>query len=559
MAVIYGTTITVPTIVGTHTGYVAQIKTGDVPALMLNGANQIDNGGGNLQVYTNDTLATRLGVDIVECVTGGTPSFLAYVRMPSAATGQTIYLAADDTQTVQPIPSASYGSEEVNQDYEAVIHANETGTNGVFVDSTGNGRNTSLFYGASLPTTSSGHPWNSTWPDFDFSQGLEVASSDAIINNSAFTISCWMNVDTSSQFDNVLSNRASSGAANYASMLSSSRVDTSAGGNLSTINNGGLSTGAVYFRKITQTTAFLKSYINGVVDGSVANPNAGNGELLTVAQNYFIGTFPYSTSGSINGRCGEILIKRSEDSEDYTLVEYNNRISSTWFSNDGWNAVSGGSFTLDIDGGVYTSTGGSVDLLLNRSLSVNGGNYSASGANINLLFNRSINTDGGIYNTTGSPLDLLFNRQLLVDGGSYTYTGSAVTLVYNPSTGFVMDVDGGVYGMTGGHVGTLYNRVIDVDGGNYSTSGANLALLYNRSLNVDGGVYSTSGGELSLLLDRVIQVDGGNYSYTGSAVGLIYSGQITLLIDCYSVEFKQDSVSISYAEDDTRVEYGCLQ
>lgn len=244
-----------------------------------------------------------------------------------------------------------------------------------------------------------------------------------------------------------------------------------------------------------------------------------------------------------------------------------------------------GGFTLDVDGGVYSYSGGDVSLLVSRILSTDGGNYSYSGSDVTLTYNPltgyDLDIDGGVYSYAGQSLELLQNRVLSVDGGSYSYTGSDlalladkvlnidggaysyigsdVTLTYNELGSYTLDIDGGLYAYTGSDVSLLADRLLNVDGGLYDYTGGDLTFLYGLVFDIDGGLYISTGGDVNFAYDRVMQVSGGLYSYTGGNVVLTYSGQVTLLIDGYSVQFKQDEYSATYQGESIGINYGSLQ
>jgi hypothetical protein len=133
----YGFTYTLPTITGSHTDFRVVLKTADFPSGAVDGgANSIDNGGGNLRAYTSDAKTTQLPLDVVTFVTGGTPEVEVWVKVPTAATSNTIYFEADDTETAQPAVTATYGRNAVWSD--TIFHCHCNDTSGSLLDSSGN-------------------------------------------------------------------------------------------------------------------------------------------------------------------------------------------------------------------------------------------------------------------------------------------------------------------------------------------------------------------------------------------------------------------------------------
>jgi len=113
--------------------FIATFKTADFPAEMLDGrASGFIDGGGNAIPYTDDTLTTRLPMEVVRCVTGVSPDVEIHVRHPTATTGSTVHWVSSRNQTVQPTATATYGRNAVWIDYLAVVHGGST------VDSSGN-------------------------------------------------------------------------------------------------------------------------------------------------------------------------------------------------------------------------------------------------------------------------------------------------------------------------------------------------------------------------------------------------------------------------------------
>lgn len=161
----FGFTKTLPTIAGSHTNFPVVLKTADFPAAAIDGgASSILNGGGNLRAYTDDTKATRLPVDIVRFVTGGSPDVEAHIRVPSAATGATIYIEADDVETVQPAVTNQYGRNAVwSECYAAYCFSSDPSAAAPqLIDRTGNGRHGTTEGGMTsgdLISTPTGRAW----------------------------------------------------------------------------------------------------------------------------------------------------------------------------------------------------------------------------------------------------------------------------------------------------------------------------------------------------------------------------------------------------------------
>ncbi len=125
MAIVASFTRTLPAPTATHSGgfvfyldesWFTQATGGDAGD-PLTGGSAFANGGGDLQAFTDSTFTTQLPVEVVEFVTSPA-SIQVRVRLPSYSSGDTITLAKDSAQTVQPLPSSTYGSQAVWQNRE---------------------------------------------------------------------------------------------------------------------------------------------------------------------------------------------------------------------------------------------------------------------------------------------------------------------------------------------------------------------------------------------------------------------------------------------------------
>ncbi len=133
----FGFTYTLPTITGSHTSFPVVMRTADFPSAALDGTGDaLANGGGDLIAYTDDGKGTQLALEVLTLVSSGSPDALIWVKIPTAATSNTIYIEADDTQTVQPAADSTFGSEAVWADYDFTYHAEVV--SGSLVDAAGN-------------------------------------------------------------------------------------------------------------------------------------------------------------------------------------------------------------------------------------------------------------------------------------------------------------------------------------------------------------------------------------------------------------------------------------
>jgi len=126
--------------------------------------------------------------------------------------------------------------------------------------------------------------------------------------------------------------------------------------------------------------------------------------------------------------------------------------SGTWPSDDSeWVFYgSGATYTITLDGGTYSYSGGTASLNRQYQIGLAGGAYSYSGGEASILLNRALQLNGGSYSYSGASVSLLKNRSISLDGGNYSYSGSDVTLTYNsgPAATYTINLDGGSYTYT---------------------------------------------------------------------------------------------------------------
>ena len=297
------------------------------------GSNSILNGGGNLRVYTDDTKATQIPVQIVTFVTGGTPSVVVWLLSPTLAVGSTVYIEADTVATTQPPAGSTYGSEAVWSSRVAVLHMNEASTNGVFYDSTGNGYSTTKTSGGTLNTVTSGHPFNGTWPNFTQNQALTLTGSAQILNSSNFTISHWVNVDISSSADGAFGNRYSSDDTQWIQQNVSEKVSLKGATTEDSTAPADHSTGVTLLVHSVFNGSSLISYINGVEvsrDSSITNTS---GITTPPGRDYRIATYyDDAVVRRLDGRLAYQQVSTDARSQDAITAEYNNQSNPSAFA-----------------------------------------------------------------------------------------------------------------------------------------------------------------------------------------------------------------------------------
>jgi hypothetical protein len=332
--VAYNTTLTVPTVTGSHNDFSAVIvcngTRNDLPSGAYNGANEILNGGGNLRAYTDSSKTTQLPVEIVSFVTGASPQIEVWIKLPAGnpmVTSATIYIEADTVATAQPAFTNEFGRNAVWGDERHRYHTTG-GIDGSLPDSTGSG----------LALTNSGG-LVSTADGWEIGADEYVEGSESGPTPTAFTLYAYMRVDALTDYGPGIGNapyrgnwpngqsHASVNGIVYAGTSAVSRIVTSAG----VATTGTFELWALAF----DATNGSEFSINGISKGTASYTGV---EAIS-------GIFAGGRDGSslTLQQLGSSKIKRSLTC---LATEYDNQSATTaWFTNDGW-ADSGGGLTI---------------------------------------------------------------------------------------------------------------------------------------------------------------------------------------------------------------------
>lgn len=623
----YGYTLTLPTLTGTHANEVVLLRAKEFPTAAIDGgATSILNGGGNLRAYTDDTKTTQLPVEIFSFVTGGTPLIHVEVKLPSVFTSATIYVESDDVATTQPAVTDTYGRNSVWSEYEFVSHDLTVDSTGNYPSAfTTSGNPTQVDSPFGIPNGAYDFDGSGDFIDVNDSSRnplLGLTSSDSV------TVQAFLSTDDSNTHNRAVHIRSTTQSGIQLLQNVAAGGDTFG---IASLNGSGTATprykesaspsdynnvvGVTEFDGASSPDSKDLLYIDGDSTSQLSgSTNLGGG----TARNAIRFGARTDGSGTYFGRVSEVKYRKSVIDPDWAVVESNNRDpsdASPWGTVGTWESQGSSGFTLDIDGAVYGYGGDTTQLSYNRALpvlsaaysytsediallssrllSADSANYSYSGGDVVALFDRLIPLTGINYSYSGSALDLVYsqltNYQLSIDGGDYSYvggdyqlllgrniainggsliyTGASLALVYTEIGGYSLDIDGVNYSYLGSNITAAYNRDLSLAGSNYSYVGGDANSLYNRNINLFGATYNYDGGDTQSLYNRSIPIDGVNYDYNGGVVGLVYSGAVTLLIDGYSVQFKQDDISIKYQSDNllkyqneiASINYGSVQ
>ncbi|WP_372857647.1 LamG-like jellyroll fold domain-containing protein [Pseudoalteromonas sp.] len=327
----YGATLTVASGKITGTVNLAWYLNADCfpVAAIDGGATSILNGGGNLRAYTDNTKATRLPIQIVTFVTGGTPNIEVW-GLSDLAVGSTVYIEADTVETSQPAVTNAFGRNAVYPNDVTRLHLESSGDSATgandFGDLVASPSYSAGEIGGSLDT-SAGNIGTLSFP--------ALASNDVRIS---FLV----------KPNNLTANQYICGGGN--GNFNGAIVGYQIG--YFNVYTGSYPTGNPVDTQITATIGewqrvtftsdgtTIKGFKNGAEIFSVA------GSLKTTATDYYLGTYRDTGPGRLDGLIDEFIYSNEYVTAGKEQAEYNNQSDPAGFFEVGaWedqDAVGGG-------------------------------------------------------------------------------------------------------------------------------------------------------------------------------------------------------------------------
>lgn len=368
----YGFTYTLPTITGSHSDFPVLLREDDFPTAAIDGgSSSILNGGGNLRAYTSSAKTTQLPVEVVTFVAGGTPDAEVWVKVPTAATSNTIYIEADSVATVQPAVTNTYGRNAVWADYYAVLHL----TNSGLVDATGNGHDGTAT--GSLSYTATDHPWGGLWASFDnnVNEYITIGSSTGFGDSAAdATVSVWVKAN-SDAVGGIISNRLSTESVDWFQVNKRSAVNewqfSAHDGTAEAIVKPLTAAANSHLMHLAIDSGTMIPSIDGA---SVGTPTFSGDGLVNSSNNITIGHY-YDlsvTAYDFYGYIGEVRLRESYLSVDWRAAEYANQSAATAWGTVGTWADSGGPSAYSITGSVTASATPAATLDFQRHAAITG-------------------------------------------------------------------------------------------------------------------------------------------------------------------------------------------
>ncbi len=349
----YGCTLTVQPgqFNAAQNDFVCLITEDTLPAAATNGGStSILNGGGNFRCYTDSTKAVQLPVEVVEFVTGITPSVVVKVLSPTLDDSGTVYIEADTVAISQPPVTDTYGRNSVYADFEDAYNMNSVPT---VTNSTGNTDGTAI---NGVTVSSNGKIGDAL--DFDGASSQRVDCGAATNIGTQYTFSAWCSTEDAAAVQTVISSRlgnnASISVVPYQTLILNNKFsiyvnDGSGSGFLSVEDASTVSNNTFYKVTGVRDGNNLSLYIDGALSGS-SSKSLGSLSLTNVEKN--IGAIQTSLGTRavyFDGLIDDNYVRKDALSADYIEAEYNNENNpSAFWSVGAWEDQDAGGITTTI-------------------------------------------------------------------------------------------------------------------------------------------------------------------------------------------------------------------
>lgn len=329
----FGFTYTLPTIVGSHTDFPVLLKTVDFPSAAIDGtANALANGGGDLVAYTDDTKTTQLPVEVVTFVSSGSPDAEVWVKIPTAATSNTIFIEADAVQTSQPATSSTYGRDAVWADYIAVWHCDTT------TDSTGNSHTLTL---NGSPSVVAANVFGNAYDLNGTTGNLEVADHADLDLASNFTLQAIFTSDVTDQNNYTHLAKSSANTTGYRYFNNAGRSFRVRHPELTGANLDTAAQTITIGQDMWIAAVFNGTTRESVLDGVSLASDTPSGTVTGNTDSLLIGGASYL--GWFDGQVDEARVMNTGRSVAWLLVEYNNQSTvTTWGTVGSWDEPTDG-------------------------------------------------------------------------------------------------------------------------------------------------------------------------------------------------------------------------
>ncbi len=202
----------------------------------------------------------------------------------------------------------------------------------------------------------------------------------------------------------------------------------------------------------------------------------------------------------------------------------------------------GGGYSLDILPASYAQTGGTLNLLHNKTLTISPASYVVTGGTLDMAKGFALNVEPASYATSGGSLNLLHDKKLSLLPASYTMNGGGLSLNHNK----ILNLQNATYTTTGGTLSLTKGYNLSISPATYSTTGGNISLIHNRILFLTSTSYIQTNNTLNLLHNRIFPISPASYTTTGGTLTMTKSTGYNLSILPASYTTSGGTLSLSH-------------
>lgn len=501
----YHFTLTGGTAAATVDGFVAVITTANFLDADLGCLDGTKFTGGNLIVYADATKAVRYPIHVVNFTTGGSPDVLVWVRVPTYASADSIYIEADSVQTTQPVVGGTYGQYSTwsgrTLRMQCISDNAQEVASGLSVhDGGGSYISTPFGNGLYLNNTSVSTTPPYTSPSqmtYTFAAKIDSmgGSGNVFIQGNNFRLQKpWVTSNTGNFYFN-------GNSADYGNCFSS-----------------WIKMGEWHSYTMTynfSTDKVMRFYRDGVLVGTDTHWDKPklNGLFNLLGGNNVVSSVAFTEFKTSIVPAAQIALEYANQSDP----------ASFWTASGyggGGTTPPTNVYTIILDSGQHTLTGAEISTIsMYTALELEEDSYVTSGTDQRVAAQSKLDLATSNYETAGTELTVKAESRISTDPAIYSVDGTNIVLTYTtvtPINNYIMDIAAGGYNLTGTAVGNKVDYKTLAAVGSYSTAGTNVPLKYMGTMHLDSSSYSYTGSNIIMYSDFTTTLEATSFNVVGT-------------------------------------------
>jgi hypothetical protein len=196
-------------------------------------------------------------------------------------------------------------------------------------------------------------------------------------------------------------------------------------------------------------------------------------------------------------------------------------------------------YPIELAAGLFTVTGGSLDVLRARSISLESESISLTGGALVVSKGLLTTLESGTYNLVGGELFTAYDRIEALEAGSISLIGGSLNLL----SSLTLSLEAGSISLTGGSLTLLNDLTATLEAGTYTLSGGELSPAYDRIEALEAGSFTLTGGDVSLtvIVGEQEQLEEGTITIVGGALTIAFGPTILIQPQNISVNQPEDA------------------